>query len=130
MMCHYQIPYHKSSLSLNIPEKNVHYYIDLEFPPSEKGNKDILSEAFNKSETVSLEEFVHDKQIGLIVEDATRDVPLKDLLDVSCSVLQKAKSVKVFVATGTHDGDNEDDPQTSIGIVTDGNKLALHKKIS
>jgi hypothetical protein len=24
----------------------------------------------------------------------------------------------------------EDDPQTSIGIVTDGNKLALHKKIS
>jgi hypothetical protein len=24
----------------------------------------------------------------------------------------------------------EDDPQTSIGIVTDGNKLALHNKIS
>ena len=109
MICHYQIPYHKSSLSLNIPEKNVHYYIDLEFPPSEKGNKDILSEAFNQSETVSLEEFVRDKRVGLIVEDATRDVPLKDLLDVSCSVLQKAKSVKVFVATGTHDGDNEED---------------------
>ena len=30
MMQNYQIPYHKSFFSLNIPKKNVHYFIDLD----------------------------------------------------------------------------------------------------
>jgi hypothetical protein len=54
MMRHYQIPYHKSTLSLKIPEKNLHYYVDLELPPSDMRNKDILSEAINQSDSISL----------------------------------------------------------------------------
>jgi len=108
-MPQYQIPYHKSSLSIEIPEKNVHYYIDLESPEYEKSNKDFLVETIHQSESISLEDFVVDKRVGMIVEDSTRDVPLKDLLENSCPALKKAKSVRVFVATGTHNGDNEAD---------------------
>ena len=67
MIRHLQIPYHKSTLSLRIPEKNVQYYVDLAFPPSDKKNKEILSEAINQSDSISLEEFVSEKRVGLIV---------------------------------------------------------------
>lgn len=105
----YQIPYDKSSVSLNIPETNVQYSIDIELPALGMSNFDILSKAIDQSESISFEEFVSGKRVGLIIEDSTRDVPLDDLLDVSGPVLHKAQSVIVFVATGTHDGNNEED---------------------
>jgi nickel-dependent lactate racemase len=106
-MGHYQIPYHKSLLSLDIPDGNVHYYIDLKFPNTKKNNIQILTDAINRSESNSLHEFVNQKRVGLIIEDATRDVPLEDLLEASAPDLQMAQSVTVFIATGTHDGDND-----------------------
>ena len=122
-MQNYQIPYHKSFLSLKIPEKNVHYYIDLESQTSGMKNIDILSEAINQSESKLLEDFISEKRVGLIVEDATRDVPLPDLLDVISPFLQKAKSVKVFVATGTHNGENEGDREIVESIRTSWEKF-------
>jgi len=105
----YQIPYDKSFISIEIPEKNVHYFIDLESQISGRKNSDILSDAIHLSESIALEKFISEKRVGLIVEDATRDVPLPDLMDVISPILYKAKSVKVFVATGTHNGENEGD---------------------
>ena len=103
----YQLPYHTTSLSLKIPEKNIRYYVDLENPHTGKPNTDVITEALQKAESVPLKEFVSDNRVGLIVEDATRDIPLKDLLDVVCSSFLKAKSVTAFIATGTHDGNND-----------------------
>ena len=110
----YQLPYHISGLSIKIPERNVQYYVDLENPYTGKSNTDILTEALKKTESVILEEFVSNQRVGLIVEDVTRDIPLKDLLDVVSPFLPKAKSVTAFIATGTHDGNNE------------GNKNIIH----
>jgi len=82
-----------------------------------------MLKALSQSESISLEEFVTDKRVGLIVEDATRDVPLRDLLDIASPALCKAKSVNVFIATGTHNADNKGDKKIIEIIKSSQNKF-------
>jgi nickel-dependent lactate racemase len=125
MMGQYRIPYNRSSISLNIPDDNVHYYIDLDLPDSGKSKKESLSEAIQNSKSGSLDDFVQNKRVGLIIEDATRDVPLEDLLEVSGSALKKASSITVFIATGTHDGDNDGNRELIDYVLKSQNKFGF-----
>jgi len=128
-MGHFQIPYHKTPVSVSIPDENVQYYIDLKLTVSGKSNALLLEEAISRSDAGLLGEFVEGKSVGLIVEDSTRDVPLEDLLETSGPGLSKARHIVVFIATGTHDGENEGNRKITEQVLTCQKKynLAIEK---
>jgi nickel-dependent lactate racemase len=101
-MAKYEIPYHKRILSLEIPEENVLFSSASAELSAETDNQLILRDAL---ESFHLDKFVERRSVCLIVEDATRDVPLADLLISISSSLSRAESVSVLLATGTHDGE-------------------------
>jgi nickel-dependent lactate racemase len=103
-MAHYELPYHKKTIDLDIPEKNVLYYRNITSMESETDNLKKLREALRIN---PLEKHIQGRRVCLIVEDATREVPLKDLLDATARPLQSASEINVIIATGTHEGENK-----------------------
>ena len=104
----FPIPYHKTILSVEIPETNLGYYIDLDTSASENENIESLQKALDSNGPDFLENFVRNKHVGWIIEDATRAVPIEDLLKVTGPYLKNAVNITLFLATGTHDGENEE----------------------
>lgn len=107
-MKNYTIPYHKKNIELRIPDRNVLNYVGLSFEKISGNNIEKLNDAITNSKDVNLPDLVKGKRVGLIVEDATRDIPFDDLLKVISEFLTGSEYIKVFLATGTHDGENED----------------------
>ena len=104
----YPIPFHTTSIDLRIPEENVNHFINL--VSEEVGDDNIakLKSALANSADEALSHWVENKRVAFIVEDATREVPIDDLFQVVMSELKTAKSIKVFIATGTHEGENDE----------------------
>jgi nickel-dependent lactate racemase len=104
----YQIPFHASSIDLQIPEENVNHLIHLVSEEAEDDNIGKLKTALAQSADGPLRRWIENKRVSFIVEDSTREVPTEDLFRVILSELAAAKSIKVFLATGTHEGENEE----------------------
>jgi nickel-dependent lactate racemase len=103
----YRLPYDDTEIELKIPASNVQFYMDLE-PKVIKGeNREKLQAALNQSSGAQLADLIRDKKVALIVEDATRTVPLDDLLAVLGPYLTGVEKITVLLATGTHDGEND-----------------------
>jgi len=105
MLRAYRIPYDDTEIELKIPEENVRFYKNPESIHLEITNQHILQSALAESKT-GLDECIRNKQVAMIIEDATRTVPLDDLLAVLGPHLGIAESILVLLATGTHDGEN------------------------
>jgi nickel-dependent lactate racemase len=106
-MAKFSIPYHTTTLALQITDRNLAYYIGLESQITDTDNQQVLLKAFQDTGKNSIEELISDRHVGWIIEDATRDVPLSDLLQATGSSLTKAALITLFLATGTHDGDTD-----------------------
>ncbi len=103
----YRIPYDDSEIELKIPVANVQFFMDLKSGSVDDENRDKLKEAVARSAGTRLEDLIHNKRVAMIVEDATRTVPLNDLLTVLGPYLPAAEKITVLLATGTHDGEND-----------------------
>lgn len=100
-----KIPYDKSFIELEIPEKNIANLIGSEEKLSPVSNNAKLESAFNNYKGDSFKEILQNKRVVLIVEDHTREVPFEDRFNVLFPQLHSANQIKVFIATGTHDGE-------------------------
>jgi nickel-dependent lactate racemase len=106
----YRIPYDDSEIELKIPAANVQFYMDLKHESVNGENREKLKEAVARSADAHgarLEDLIRNKRVAMIVEDATRTVPLDDLLTVLGPHLPVAEKITVLLATGTHDGEND-----------------------
>ena len=108
MLKTYRLPYNDSYIELKIPEENVLHYLALRTDNSNEDNIEQLRQAIARARGVPLHFLVDKKKVGLIIEDATRAVPLDELLQVLFPHLSGAGAICVLLATGTHDGENED----------------------
>jgi nickel-dependent lactate racemase len=106
MLRSYTIPYDDRQVVLKIPEENVRFYRNPGSVHAEGTNRKVLDSALAKSGKPGLDEGIRNKQVAMIIEDATRTVPLDDLLEVLGPHLAVAGSLIVLLATGTHDGEN------------------------
>jgi nickel-dependent lactate racemase len=104
----YTLPFHDSAIELKIPEANVLHDLALHTEITKTDNTLILRRAIAQAKGDPLKVLVEDKVVALIIEDATRAVPLDALLDVLFEQLASAAEIDVFLATGTHDGENEE----------------------
>ncbi len=100
-----KIPYNHSFIELKIPKKNIANIIGIEEKLISGSNIEKLENALNDYTGISLQELVQNKRIALIVEDHTREVPFEDRFNVLFPRLSSAIQIKVFIATGTHDGE-------------------------
>jgi nickel-dependent lactate racemase len=106
----YRIPYDDTEIELQIPVANVRFYMELKTGSFEQENRQKLKEAISRSagaHGARLEDLIRNKRVAMIIEDATRTVPLDDILAVLGPYLPAAEKIKVLLATGTHDGEND-----------------------
>jgi nickel-dependent lactate racemase len=108
MLKTYTLPYHNASIELKIPDRNVLNYVALRTENNTLDNITHLRQAMANTHGTPLRLLVDRKKVALIVEDATRAVPLDDLLQELFPHLSGARAIVVLLATGTHDGENEE----------------------
>jgi len=94
------IPFDDKSIELIIPSGNVGSVIGGE--KTGQPSADPIRHALQISTQPSLKDLVRGKQTGLIVADATREVPLEKLLINVMPEIGEALEVHLFIATGTH----------------------------
>lgn len=95
------IPYDKHSIEISLRERNIAYLSD-RFNPSSQRN-------VSWKPDTKLRILAERKNILILLADSTRDIPFHLILDHFFSSLSSApKSVRLCLATGTHDGDNEE----------------------
>jgi lactate racemase len=102
----YRIPYDDTDIELKIPEANVSYYMDLDSMPVRGTNRQMIQSVVDSADDPALAALIRSRHVGLIIEDATRTVPLDDLLAALGPHLALAQGITVILATGTHDGEN------------------------
>ena len=94
------IKYDDTIVSLRIPPRNTGSVIGAGGAETHTGNP--VSEAMNPDKQRTLLNLVNGRAAGLVVADATREVPLEPLLKAVMPVLKFARKVSLFIATGTH----------------------------
>jgi nickel-dependent lactate racemase len=103
----YKLLYDRSVIELNIPAKNIAHYIDLKKGLYSGNNLDKLNHSINSSVDPKLDQFVKNKKVGVIFADYTRKICFDEVIHALFKHLHTAFSLKVFIATGTHDGENK-----------------------
>jgi nickel-dependent lactate racemase len=104
----YRIPYDDKLIEIKIPETNVRYYHNPESREAKNTNQEMLQSALARSTGGKLAELVRGKYLAIVIEDATRTVPLDELLAVIVPQLSTTAKIIVLMATGTHDGENSE----------------------
>jgi nickel-dependent lactate racemase len=102
----YKLPYDHANIEISIPAKNIGCYVDFKLKTIRTNNLDILNRVIESSD-VKLGQFVKNKRVGVILPDYTRKICFKEVIQAIFKHLKEAFSVKVFIATGTHDGEND-----------------------
>jgi len=121
-----KIPYNKSYIELEIPEKNIANLIGDGNNLILGSNIEKLKDIFSNYNGVALEELVQNKRIALIVEDHTRKVPFADRFKILFPKLLSANQIKIFIATGTHDGEVEGNYKIRSLIYSNAEKCKLN----
>ncbi len=94
------IPYDDRTIDLSIPAVNIGTVIGGKVPIREMDNP--IRHALKKAKEPALKDLVKERRVGLVVADATREVPLQSLLSATMPELNQALEVHLFIATGTH----------------------------
>jgi len=105
------IPYGKKSISLLIPEKNINFNGKKQSIDKLANNIDLLNNALINPIGPPLDQLSQDKSVVCLIYDATRKVPQNDFIEVVFTKLRDATNVCVILATGTHDGEIEENYQ-------------------
>ncbi len=88
------------TVDLFIPVVNIGKIVD-----GDEGDRipgDPIHDALRNNKETALKDLVSNHRTGLIVADATREVPLEPLLSAVMPDLKPASDVHLFIATGTH----------------------------
>ncbi|HFE65498.1 MAG TPA: DUF2088 domain-containing protein, partial [Caldithrix sp.] len=100
----YSLKYGSNTLEFILPEQNVLHFINVKQIDAKRENRDVLQEALeNPVAAPDLQSAVKKQKLTLLVEDATRDVAIEDILAVLVPHLKNAASVTVIICSGTHD---------------------------
>jgi len=102
-----KIPYDKSYIELEIPEKNIAKLVGNEEEKNHGTNIEKLEDVVSNFDTDEFQKHVKNNKVALIIEDHTREVPFEDRFNVLFPQLKSAQQIKIFLATGTHDGESE-----------------------
>lgn len=101
-----ELHYGRGTLPLEIPESNILAY---RRPNSASSlhleNKKILLDAINEFGILRLSPIFAGRQVGVIIEDATRSTPHAELLAVMLPFLRGSRFVQFLIATGSHEPD-------------------------
>jgi nickel-dependent lactate racemase len=102
-----EINYGRGKLPLEIPQQNILAYRqpNSQASESDSDNQKILLEAINDFGILRLSPIFAGRQVGVIIEDATRSTPLDELLAVMLPFLRGARFVQFLIATGSHEPD-------------------------
>jgi len=94
------VGYDNATVDLFIPAVNIGSVVDGD--EGERVPGDPIHDALINTGEPALNNLVNDRRTGLIVADATREVPLEALLRTAMPQLRPAREVNLFIATGTH----------------------------
>jgi nickel-dependent lactate racemase len=100
-----ELHYGRGLLPLEIPEKNILAYRqpDSKASASEADNQKILLDAIEEFGILRLSPIFAGRQVGIIIEDATRSTPHALLLAALLPFLRGARFVQFLIATGSHE---------------------------
>ncbi|GAB4173190.1 MAG: nickel-dependent lactate racemase [Calditrichia bacterium] len=101
----YQLHYGDSKVSFAIPAHIKTREVSLANRTSDVPMSDarIKKEISSFMKEYPLERYVHNKKVGLIIPDGTRDIPLKEVFVQLKPLLTSAEELKIVIATGSHD---------------------------
>jgi nickel-dependent lactate racemase len=113
-----ELHYGKDILPLEIPEKNILAYRRPNSLASDSntGNNKILLDAINEFGILRLSPIFAGRQVGVIIEDATRSTPHAELLAVMLPFLRGSRFVQFLIATGSHEPDTAGNRKIIDGI--------------
>ncbi len=99
----YRLKYGSRAVRLRLPEENVLNIVEVKDPGIKESNGALIQEALEQPVNAPLlKEVVAGKKVALLVEDATREVPVADIFPPVAEQLSSAAFVQVLVCTGTH----------------------------
>lgn len=96
------LPYGRGQVSLDIPDENL---LELIRPRTYQGKTTIqeLERALDEPLGEALEELAHGRRTCVLLEDDTRDVAHREVIDGIAERLSGATSVSFIICTGSHD---------------------------
>jgi nickel-dependent lactate racemase len=95
------IPYDHTTVTVTIPRENIAYVSGV------SNHEDLQASRWQKDE--ELRKHVKDKNVLLLLADATRDIPFRQIIDhLFASMGNAPKAISLCLATGTHDGENRE----------------------
>ncbi|MFQ5585023.1 MAG: lactate racemase domain-containing protein, partial [Calditrichia bacterium] len=99
----YKLKYGNGYQKIQLPPENVLTYVQVVEQTVAGNNRDCLQAALdNPQESPRFSEFVKERKVMILIEDATRDVPATDIFEAISPELNKAKSIEIMMSTGTH----------------------------
>ena len=119
-----ELHYGKGLLSLNIPQPNIAAVIRPWHKTQKQDNAAVINKALSGRGLNEFQAKIKGKGLCVLLDDATRNVPLHAILPLLSEKLRNAAKIQFIICTGTHN------PQTpeKITIADGANKLALYPK--
>ena len=105
---HFKIPYAHESVELDIPDRNLAFYVHRKQLPAVDNIRESIVEAMKRPYGMpSLGKLTKGKdRIVVLVDDVTRPTPLKKILPMIleqlCSEGTKADKIRIIIGLGTH----------------------------
>jgi nickel-dependent lactate racemase len=131
-MAQIQLPYGKTHLSVNVPEKNLIGVFESELPAAADDQSAEVTRALdNPIGTMPLEELAKGKGSAVIItSDHTRPVPSKIIMPEILKRLRKGSPdirITILVATGFHRATTRDELVAKLGIeIVDKEQIVIH----
>jgi nickel-dependent lactate racemase len=102
--------YGPGQLSLNIPDANIGAILRPWQNPQQQDNAALIDKALASQHVADFQAETADKHLCVLLDDATRNVPLHDILPPLFETLKNTARVRFIICTGTHN------PQTPANI--------------
>ena len=105
---HFKIPYARESVELDVPDRNLAFYVHRSQLPAVNNIRESIVDAMRHPYGIpSLGKLANGKdRIVVLVDDVTRPTPLKKILPVIleqlCSEGTKADKIRIIIGLGTH----------------------------
>jgi nickel-dependent lactate racemase len=100
-----RLHYGDNFIDLAIPEANLARVIRPFDPPESPDNRTLVRRALATESIESFRTLVHGRNLLILTADATRDMPLADILPNLLPQLAGCRSVRFLMCTGTHSPD-------------------------
>jgi nickel-dependent lactate racemase len=112
----FNLHYGKGTVSLQIPDRNVADVIEPWHSPAQVDNSTIISAALAEDRTIDFLNSLAGKNLCILAEDGTRDVPFEDIFTPLSAMLKEAASVRFVICTGTHKDQTPENSEISESI--------------